>query len=151
MVLGRSRRTGVLDEDLLVPTLIGVASGALHPDVGRDPAEDDRSNAPTPELQIEVSAVEGSSLPLAYDVVASPGPELRHDLVPPGRRALPRRRLIDHGTQPVPPILPDRTGEAVPTRKAYVGPLDRSQCSHPSQVPHAPPRRHLDTVLPCPT
>ena len=74
MLLGRPRRAGVLDEDLLVPTLVGVARSALHPEIGRDATEDDRTDPPPPELQVEVGAVEGSPLALAHDVVAGLGP-----------------------------------------------------------------------------
>ncbi len=104
MVLGRSRRTGVLDEDLLVPTLVGVAGRALHPEVGRDAAEEDGVDPPAPQLQIQVGAVERAPLPLAHDVVTILRAELRHDLIPPQRWALPRRRLINQGAQLITPI-----------------------------------------------
>ncbi len=98
-------------EHLVVAALERVAGGALHPDVGSDPAQDDGVHAATPQLQIQLSAVEGAPLPLGEHEVTRLPVHFGYQFGPV-RRALSRRHVARVGGR----------GAARPCRPARASP-----------------------------
>jgi hypothetical protein len=68
--------------DLLVASLVCASSSALHSNRSGDAAKDDGADAAAPKLQVELSAVKGSPLPLCDVMVLRVTGQLGHDLSP---------------------------------------------------------------------
>ena len=106
MIGGAACTHGVLDEDERIAALVGVAGRRLHAVVRRDAAQHDGGDAAAAQLQVEVGAVEGASLPLGHDDVALLWPELGHDVGEVGRGRPGRRRLVDRCMQAIAAVGP---------------------------------------------
>jgi len=63
-------RHGVFDEDQLIASVIGLASGRFYSEVGRNAADHDCANLLSAEKLIQFGAVEGTPLPLFNDGVS---------------------------------------------------------------------------------
>ena len=75
----------VFDEDLIVAEFVGEARGAFDADICGDAAEDDRGDAATTELEIELCAGECAPLSFYDDEVARLRSHLRNDVGPAWR------------------------------------------------------------------
>ena len=122
----RDAGTSILDQKHVIAVLPSLARRRFDAEIGRDPAEHNRANAPPPELQVEFGAVEGAPLVLGNDKVCRLGEPLRQRT--PGRRqhtfgpfeglihALARRvgKILCEGD---PGKRDERAGGAEPSRK----------------------------------
>src|SRR5208337_939018 len=86
-------------ENLLKAVLVREPRRALHTIVRRYPAEHDRPNPASPQLQLELGPVERPPLLLRYREVAFLRPDLRHEVRGVGwrgRRRAPTRVIREH-------------------------------------------------------
>jgi hypothetical protein len=77
MALGIASGHGVFGKHQFVPAFIRISGGAFHSKLGRNAAQDDGRKPLSPQLKVEISAVESSPLALQNHGVAGAAAEFR--------------------------------------------------------------------------